>query len=101
MTGSNSAYDAMFERYGIVRVDDIEQMMAVTRLLSGERDMAGLNALILATGGGYGALFADACHARGIGVPDLSPDMAARPERDYSGVWNVGQSGRLARCLCA
>ena len=78
MTSSNSAYDAMFERYGIVRVDDIEQMMAATRLLSGERDMAGTNALILSTGGGYGALFADACHARGIGVPDLSPDMAAR-----------------------
>ncbi len=78
MTGANTAYDAMFERYGVLRVDDLEQMIAVAKILSGGRPMAGSNVMILSTGGGFGALLADACEARGVGVPDLAPDFRAR-----------------------
>ena len=78
MTGVNTAYDAMFERYGVLRVDDLEQMIAVAKILAGGRPMAGGNVMILSTGGGFGALLADACEAHGIAVPDLTQGFRER-----------------------
>ena len=90
MTGAMTAYDAMFDRYGVLRVMDIEEMIAVAQIISGGRRMPGPNAMVLSTGGGFGALLADACEARGIGVPDLDEDLKARlaaviPDYGYPG----------------
>jgi acyl-CoA synthetase (NDP forming) len=78
LTGADTAYDAIFERYGVLRAPDIEALSAMARILSGGRAMTGDRAMILSTGGGFGALIADACEARGVRVPDLDDDMKAR-----------------------
>ncbi|MDP9090249.1 MAG: acetate--CoA ligase family protein [Pseudomonadota bacterium] len=90
MTGAMTAYDAMFDRYGVTRVNDIEEMIAITQIVSGGRPMAEPNAMILSTGGGFGALLADACESGGIEIPDLNDGMKARlsgtiPDYGYPG----------------
>lgn len=90
MTGANTAYDAMFERFGIIRAVDLEEMMAFARLIIGGRTMPGSRAMVLSTGGGFGALLADCCEARGIAIPDLDETMRKRlseviPEYGHSG----------------
>ena len=90
MTGVNTAYDALFERYGVLRVDDLEQMIAIAKIVAGGRPLAGDSVMILSTGGGFGALLADACEAHGIRVPDLTPVFRDRigeviPEYGFAG----------------
>ena len=90
MTGANTAYDAMFDRYGVIRAVDLEEMMAFTRVIIGGRPMTGNNAMVLSTGGGFGALLADCCEMRGISIPDLDEGMRERlaaviPEYGHAG----------------
>jgi acetyltransferase len=71
MIGVDAAYDAMFERYGVLRVNDLEDMLAVTKALSGGRRLASAGIAIVSTGGGFAAMLADACVARGLTIPEL------------------------------
>ena len=78
LTGSDAAYDAMFELYGVLRVDDLDEALVAAKILSAGRSLPGRRAIIVSTGGGFGALLSDACHGRGIDVPDLDAVMRER-----------------------
>lgn len=75
LTGSDTAYEAMFDRYGVLRVDDLDEALVAAKILSSGRPLPGERAIIVSTGGGFGALLSDACSSRGIDVPDLQPGM--------------------------
>ncbi|BBG03843.1 acyl-CoA synthetase [Pseudonocardia saturnea] len=77
LAGSDTAYDALFERYGVLRVADPEELMAVAGVLSARREPAGTNVAIITTTGGAGGWASDLCGEAGLAVPPLGDDLRA------------------------
>lgn len=72
LTGADTAYDAMFKRYGIIRVFDQEQLLAVAAALARFPHVPVRNVGVVSTSGGAGAWAADLCGMEGLEVPVLS-----------------------------
>lgn len=81
MTGADLVYSAVFRQYGVERVDSVEEMLALTRVLTAGRWMSGDNVMVVSNGGGYGALMADACEARGVRLPPLDSTLRHKLEQ--------------------
>lgn len=75
LTGADTAYDAMFDRYGIIRVTDQEEMLAAAAAFSRLPHGRVERAAIVSTSGGAGAWAADLCGIAGIDVPLLGADL--------------------------
>ena len=82
LAGSQAAYRAMFERYGLIEGGDFEEMLdlAAGFLACGDRMPAGNRVGICTASGGAGVWMADACAAAGLEVPVL--DDATRATID-------------------
>jgi acetyltransferase len=72
LTGADTAYDAIFERYGVIRVFDQEQMLAAAAALARFPHVPIGRVAVISTSGGAGAWAADLCGASGLDVPVLS-----------------------------
>ena len=72
LTGADTAYDAMFDRYGVIRVYDQEEMLAAAAAFSRFPGGRARRAAVVTTSGGAGAWAADLCGVAGIDVPLLS-----------------------------
>lgn len=80
-TGALVRGDAAFElicaRDGVIRVDDVEELIdAVEIVLSGRRP-AGPNVAVLTSSGGSGALACDRLDAAGLRLAELTPETTA------------------------
>ena len=71
LTGADTAYDAAFERYGVIRVYDPEEMLSVAAAFCQPWLPRGNRVGILTGTGGTGAWIADLCAARGLEIPPL------------------------------
>lgn len=71
LTGADTAYDAIFERYGIIRVFDQEPMLAVAAALARFPHEPVKKVGVISTSGGAGAWAADLCGMAGLDVPVL------------------------------
>jgi len=82
LAGSQAAYRAVFERYGLIEGRDFDEMLdlAVGFLACGNRMPAGPRVGICTASGGAGIWMADACAAAGLDVPVL--DDATRAALD-------------------
>jgi len=82
LAGSQAAYRAMFERYGLIEGGDFEEMLDLASgfLACGDRMPAGNRVGICTSSGGAGVWMADACAAAGLEVPVL--DDATRATID-------------------
>src|SRR5690242_5043911 len=82
LAGSQAAYRAMFERYGLIEAHDLDEMidLAVGFLACGDRLPAGRNVAVCTSSGGAGVWMADACAGAGLDVPVL--DDETRKEID-------------------
>ncbi len=78
LAGEDRAYDAIFRRYGIVRVHDTEEMLDVAMALSWRRRRPGSRTGIVSFSGGSGVWMADACTNAGLVVPELTPEIQER-----------------------
>jgi acyl-CoA synthetase (NDP forming) len=72
LTGADTAYDAVFERYGVIRVFDQEAMLAAAAAFSRYPPGRVRRAAVVTTSGGAGAWAADLCGAAGVDAPLLS-----------------------------
>ncbi len=80
LAGSDAAYDALFERYGALRVETVDQLMNAALLLSQGR-LPGPGGLGLVTdSGGLRETLIDRAERRGSGLAALSPATLARLE---------------------
>ncbi len=70
-SGSDEWYQTEFDRWGILRAADQEDLLDISFALSGGRAMTGSRVGILTSSGGAGAWVADACDAVGLSVPEL------------------------------
>ena len=68
----DTAVDALFAQAGVLRMDSVEELVDVARLLATAQIPAGGRVAIVGNGGGAGVLAADAAAAAGLQVPSLS-----------------------------
>jgi acyl-CoA synthetase (NDP forming) len=76
LAGSYDAYQAMFQRYGVIEGRDIGEMVDIAQgfLAWGSRLPQGKRVGICTASGGGGGWMADACTAAGLEVPELDPE---------------------------
>jgi acyl-CoA synthetase (NDP forming) len=76
LAGSQAAYRAMFDSYGLIEAHEIDDMidLAVGFLACGDRLPAGNRVGICTSSGGAGVWMADACAAEGLEVPVLDDE---------------------------
>jgi acyl-CoA synthetase (NDP forming) len=81
-TGALASSDAivadLFRQAGVIRTDTLEEMFDVGSLLAQQPLPAGRRVGIITNAGGAGILAADACEAKGLELPHLSPESAAK-----------------------
>ncbi len=75
LSGSHTAYRAVFERYGIIEADDPEEAIAIAGLLVSGPLPGGRRVAVTTASGGGGAWMADTLTANGLLLPTLSPNL--------------------------
>jgi acetate---CoA ligase (ADP-forming) len=78
LSASDVTVDALFEQAGVIRTDTMHELFDVAALLSAQPVPRGDRVVIVTNGGGPGILCADACHAAGVEIAELSPDVRAQ-----------------------
>lgn len=78
LTGSDQLYDALFKQYGVIRVDDSEELMETAKLLSADRRPAGPGLGVFASSGGECGLISDLSAASAVELPDLPPETRVK-----------------------
>jgi acetyltransferase len=90
MASMDAVYDAAFERAGILRVDDIDELFAAVETIARVRSLPGDRLAIVTNGGGIGVLATDALIAKGGRLASLSPETMARLEKVLPPNWSRG-----------
>ena len=79
LTGSDKSFDAVLKKFGAIRVDDLEELIAMSMLLSTLHVMpeqATFSSCSLS--GGETSIIADTAYGNGIEFPDFEPETLAR-----------------------
>ena len=74
LSGSYTAYRAMFERYGVIEAEDPDEAVAIAGVLLTCPLPKGRRTGIITPSGGGGAWMADTLSAHGLIVPTLSAE---------------------------
>jgi acetate---CoA ligase (ADP-forming) len=77
LSGSQAAYHAVFERYGVIEAEDADEAVAIAGLVLTCPLPKGRRAGIITVSGGGGAWMADTLSAHGLVVPTLSAQTQA------------------------
>ncbi|MBU0973516.1 MAG: bifunctional acetate--CoA ligase family protein/GNAT family N-acetyltransferase [Proteobacteria bacterium] len=78
MAGEDAVYDAAFERAGILRVAEFEELFDCTEFLAKQRRPSGPGLTIITNAGGPGVMAADALASHGMEPAILGPETRAR-----------------------
>ncbi len=78
MASSDVLAATLFRQAGIIRVDTLEQLFNVARVLTHQPLPTGRRVAIVGNSGGPGILTADACEGAGLEVPELSDEVKQR-----------------------
>src|SRR5204863_7601830 len=77
LTGSQTAYHAVFQRYGIIEASNLDEAVAVTAVLATSALPRGRRVGIVTASGGGGAIASDAFASFGLAVPELAEKVKA------------------------
>jgi acetate---CoA ligase (ADP-forming) len=77
LSGSHTAYRAVFQRYGVIEADDIDEAVAIVGTMLACPLPKGRRVGVITVSGGGGAWMADTLSAHGLTVPNLSADSQA------------------------
>ncbi len=91
LAGSDAAYDALFDRLGIVRARTPAEMLETLKALSVTGPLAGPRLAVFTCSGGESALIADMAEAAGVALPPPSPaqrEALARELPDFAHIGN-------------
>jgi acyl-CoA synthetase (NDP forming) len=79
LAGTDAAMDGLFKQHGVVRVDDVDELLETAALFAKlARPPAGGGVALYGISGGAVALMADQAEAHGIDVPALSAETQRR-----------------------
>ena len=73
MAGDDATYDALFDRYGVVRVDDMAQLATTLLAFSSLHPLPDGGLVSLHDSGGERQLMVDLADRIGVALPDLAP----------------------------
>ena len=100
LTGKDEVYEAMFKQYGIIRVNDIEELEDVSLALLRLPPMQGQNLAIMSWAGSTGVMAVDACQKYGLKVPNLSSATQNRISQLSPPAWlPVGNPVDIWACI--
>lgn len=77
LAGPDALYDALFEQFGVARVDDLGAFLETLKLLHATGPLGGARVGSLSCSGGDAALVADLGQVQGLEFPPLTPEVAA------------------------
>ena len=86
IAGSDAIFDAAFKKAGMIRVENIEELMNAAVALSKQPPMQGDNVAIVSNVGGPAILAADAVSRNCLALAALSKETKRRIESRYPGV---------------
>jgi acyl-CoA synthetase (NDP forming) len=72
LTGSDALYDAVCKQYGVVRVQNYDELLEVAQLLARSPRPAQRGVAVVSHSGGVSSLTADMLGLRGLELPELS-----------------------------
>ncbi|MDQ3219039.1 MAG: acetate--CoA ligase family protein [Actinomycetota bacterium] len=81
LAGDDGAYEAVFDAFGVLRVDSLDEMADTLELLVAGRRAERGGIATVHDSGGERALLSDVAHRRGVAFAPLQPKTAARLER--------------------
>lgn len=88
MAAVDALYDAAFERAGILRVNEFEELFDCIESLAKQPAPKGPRMVIVTNAGGYGVIAADALAFHGMEPAVLSPDTVAQLNRILPENWS-------------
>lgn len=80
LAGEDGAYEAVFDAYGVARVESLDEMADALELFSSGRRAGPGGLASIHDSGGERAMFADAAARVGVPLPPLKPATSARLE---------------------
>ncbi|MEJ2885970.1 acetate--CoA ligase family protein [Actinomycetospora aeridis] len=81
MLGDDTAFRLVSRRYGVVLVDDVEELLAAATMLRGRHGPAGRAVGLVTSSGGAGILAADRASEAGLTVPELTAETQEKLAR--------------------
>jgi acetyltransferase len=72
MTGSDAVHDAVFRQYGVIRVEDYDELLETAQLLAYSPPLTKEGVAIVSHSGGISSLTADKCGQMGLQLPELT-----------------------------
>jgi len=90
LAGSDAAYDAAFNRAGLLRVHDLDELFDAVETLALVRPPAGNRLAILTNGGGFGVLATDAVIEAGGRLAELSSETMEKLNAALPPTWSHG-----------
>ncbi len=96
VAGSDVVFDAAFKKAGIIRVEDVEQLLDSAVALSKQHALKGDNIAIVSNVGGPAILAADAIVRNGLKLATLSEKTRLQIEKKFPGVEAVNPIDLIA-----
>jgi len=90
LSGSDELSDAAFRQAGVIRVEEVSDLLDVALVMLGQPLPRGKKVAVLTVGGGLGVIAADALKKRGLELSDLSPATLKKLDSVLSGRWSRG-----------
>jgi acyl-CoA synthetase (NDP forming) len=90
LSGSDVVSDAAFKQAGVIRVEEVSELIEVALVLLGQPLPRGNRVAVLTVGGGLGVVAADALKKHGLELPYLSPATIDKLNSRLSGRWSRG-----------
>ncbi len=90
LAGSDEVLEAAFRQCGVIRVEELTEMVDVAVALLGQPLPRGRKVGVLAMGGGMAVMAADALRKEGLELPPLSSDTMERINALLSMRWSHG-----------
>ena len=72
LTGADALYDAVFKQYGIIRVQDYDELLEISQLLAHSRKPQKPGIAVVSHSGGISSLTADMLGQAGLDLPPLT-----------------------------
>src|SRR4051812_7550952 len=90
VVGNDAVFDAVVQRTGIVRVDNVGELIGAAMALSGRVTPTGGRLAIVTNGGGPGVMAADRAAELGLPLATLAPETLARLQQALPPNWSHG-----------
>jgi acyl-CoA synthetase (NDP forming) len=90
LSGADEICDAAFKQSGVIRVEEVSDLVDTSLALLGQPLPRGNRVAVLTVGGGLGVVAADSLRRYGLEVPPLSPATMEKLDSVLSGRWSRG-----------